>query len=371
MKPAARHIPQLDGLRGLAILLVLAHHCWGYAGISWLGLLGRAGWVGVDLFFVLSGFLITGILLDTRDSPAYFRSFYARRTLRIFPLYYVTLAGLTVAAASLPIGESLLTHAPTARLLSWLYLANWVTNVSGGAHFWSLAVEEQFYLVWPWCVRKLSPLALRRACQGMMVVSLAVRVGLQFGLVGYAGASQVAAGQLIYRNTFCRMDALAVGALCALGLRGHWRLPSPRTLVFLVVAAIAVLMVTGGLFVESAVLVTFGLSAVPIGSAALLLLVMDRPGPLAWPALRRVGTISYGLYLFHFPVFELFLSLHLNRAAALGLALVMSLALAALSFEYLEQPILRLRERFEVSRNLDRTPFQLSRPQHCSTLNTL
>src|SRR5579885_3225639 len=156
------HIPALDGLRGIAILLVLWFHFRGYLGGEpiqcTLAIIGEFGWIGVDLFFVISGFLITRILLQTKEKPDYFRSFYTRRALRIFPLYYASLAVLFLApmsfmSHSLPVAHD--------RLWFWIYLANWnplfeQIRPGSAAHFWSLSVEEQFYLVWPLLVWALS-----------------------------------------------------------------------------------------------------------------------------------------------------------------------------------------------------------------------
>src|ERR1035437_5812327 len=162
MSSDARNIRALDGIRGVAIILVMLHHfehlippC--NIAIRFMKLMLSYGWVGVDLFFALSGFLITGILLDTRKANNYFSAFYARRVLRIFPLYYSVLIVILGAAA-------VWSHRPHVlplvadQKLSFLYLTNWLVlwkgewgpNIVG--HFWSLAVEEQFYLIWPLCV---------------------------------------------------------------------------------------------------------------------------------------------------------------------------------------------------------------------------
>src|SRR5206468_651405 len=152
-------------LRGLAILLVIAFHTLRVTGKE--GLIGRfgaaiqdSGWIGVDLFFVLSGFLITGILLDSLGKPGYFRNFFARRTLRIFPLYY---AVLTVSLFLVPalIGlqrlPELYHRLLENQLWLWTYAANYLQatgrhTLPGFGHFWSLAIEEQFYLLWPFVV---------------------------------------------------------------------------------------------------------------------------------------------------------------------------------------------------------------------------
>ena len=167
---SSQRMPVLDGIRGIAILLVMSFHFWivGIAGGSrpWERVYGDVagmGWIGVDLFFVLSGFLITGILYDSRNAIHYFRVFYGRRTLRIFPLYYGALACFFL------IGPFVLAHlhvstlagmqsAAAAKFFSWTYLLNWYEGSMGWdavahplQHFWSLGIEEQFYLLCPQC----------------------------------------------------------------------------------------------------------------------------------------------------------------------------------------------------------------------------
>jgi peptidoglycan/LPS O-acetylase OafA/YrhL len=215
-----KHLPALDGVRGLAILLVLfAHATVNVATGPWPTLPGRLyftlcsfGWIGVDLFFVLSGFLITRILINTRAGPGYFRNFYARRALRIFPLYYGVLTVLFVTNALM--GR----HPPDADSSAWLwcYASNIALACKGGplnygdwfatGHFWSLAVEEQFYLLWPVVVLLCSPTALRRICLGCLLAALVLRV-----ILVCSAANQFA----VYLLTPCKMDALAAGAWLA------------------------------------------------------------------------------------------------------------------------------------------------------------
>src|ERR1043165_9488354 len=158
----SRHIyPALDGLRGVAVLVVMLHNLtileqrdslparlWVFATDSC--------WIGVQLFFVLSGFLITGILLDERGAPRFFRDFYLRRQLLIFPLYYLV---LIVRFAIVPRFVPDTSVPLDVALGFWLYLSNWTDlythGVNGFGHFWSLAVEEQFYLAWPLAVARL------------------------------------------------------------------------------------------------------------------------------------------------------------------------------------------------------------------------
>jgi peptidoglycan/LPS O-acetylase OafA/YrhL len=153
-----RFMPELDTLRGIAVLGVLFLHgfSWRYGNLHFTGaarvfmLLTQPGWIGVNLFFVLSGFLISGILLDSKDHPHYYRRFYMRRVLRILPAYYLLLVLLAVLHQATPAFLG----------LSFFYLAN-LTNFFGVAMdygpLWSLAVEEHFYIVWPAIVRRLRP----------------------------------------------------------------------------------------------------------------------------------------------------------------------------------------------------------------------
>jgi peptidoglycan/LPS O-acetylase OafA/YrhL len=194
--PAGR-IPALDGLRGVAILSVMAFHFWMFGTTVGITFAERAynsiaskGWVGVDLFFVLSGFLITGILYDSRQDPRYYRVFYARRTVRIFPLYYASLALffflIPWILRSLHPVELVNVHTgATAKLFAWTYLLNWIEGLKGFSvaplplqHFWSLAIEEQFYLVWPFLVLTLARRRLMWLCMGLMVLAFALRVVL-------------------------------------------------------------------------------------------------------------------------------------------------------------------------------------------------
>src|SRR5262245_13745 len=160
-------VPALDGLRGLAILPVMLTHFVSDGDLSPVSKVDEIvsatltlGWVGVELFFVLSGFLITGILLDSRGAPHYFRNFYIRRTLRIFPLYYGFLAlwlGVLPLFYKWPNDVLKVVSIPVSPVWSWAYLTNivqalhddWRAGPPYTTHFWSLAIEEQFYLVWP------------------------------------------------------------------------------------------------------------------------------------------------------------------------------------------------------------------------------
>jgi len=353
------------------VLLVLAFH---FAHLDGAGdaaekvLLGvtGAGWSGVDLFFVLSGFLITGILLDAKGSPGYFRVFYLRRALRIFPLYYAYLAVLFLVVPRLVPASALDVKASSQGWL-WSYLSNVLFARERGfdaspyaAHFWSLAVEEQFYLAWPMLVWLLSPRRLAAASIGLIVLAFLVRFGIH-----HTSCNTTAA----YVLTPCRADALAVGALVALGVRQPaWRerlrSSAPWVLAAASAGVAAIWVARGVFFGGDPVVQVFGFSALALGYGALLVLVLSAPRgsrsarALAAPWLRAAGRYSYGLYVLHYPVFLSLEAVGLGSAvlgrwlgsrlggilAFTGLAGAASLAAALLSWHLLEARFLRLKE---------------------------
>jgi len=365
------NMPALDGLRGIAILMVLGHNFDPVMDpASPLARLADhvadVGWIGVQLFFVLSGFLITGGLLDTRGASNRLSAFFGRRMLRIFPIYYVT---LLVAFVLLPLVSP--AHAPDGRhqLWLWTYLANWV-EPSGRAveafpHFWSLAVEEQFYLVWPFVVFALTPRRLLRVAVGLTAAALAIRVGMRV-----AGADPAA----VYMWTICRMDALTAGAALAAWLRRPGgpaaveRVWSTLSAVAAVVALLGV-VVTRGLPRTSLATQTFGYSALVIVFSYLLLAGVRAQGKaiaegrrkvggvarvLGAAPLRSVGKYSYAMYIFHVPIRAVFGPYLRNTVGAAGpLALVYMVGatlvtyLAALiSYHAFEKHFLALKRHF-------------------------
>lgn len=206
MKNNYARIPALDGLRGLAILMVmLFHFSLNLDGHAWVENAFRSpvrdfGWTGVDLFFVLSGFLITGILVDARGAQNYFSAFYARRALRIFPLYYFSLAAIWLVFRHL-------VARPSGVIWYAIYAQNWLpVGGPGIGHFWSLAVEEQFYLVWPLIVYASSRRRVLQLSVAGIIFANILRVSLwEHGVETY----------IVYANPFTRMDALLAGAACA------------------------------------------------------------------------------------------------------------------------------------------------------------
>lgn len=383
-----KHILALDGLRGLAILgVILFHAAVDYAPSTLMGkMLGAAfnvGWGGVDLFFVLSGFLITGILLESRGTAGFFRNFYARRTLRIFPLYYGVLFFIFVILPHFrPFDTAGLQTIARNQGWFWIYLTNFGFIAHGSVfgnsdwlllnHFWSLAVEEQFYLIWPLLVYRLSGRALAGVCIFLFVEALLLRTGLAI-LHQRPGT--------MFFPTPCRVDALALGALLALlvrapGVTRAW-LSSIARRVFVSIGIVLAAMFfwtspglkTLGLRFNERPSLSIGISLFALLSASVLLLGLD-PAPgnrvrscLEWTPLRVLGKYSYAMYVFHqllIPVFDRYASVeHLDAAMGSELlaqvvhALVMvlgSLAVAFVSWHLYEKHFLRLKKYFEYRR---------------------
>lgn len=346
---APRHVPSLDGVRGIAVLLVLAYHAW---PSPWTAF----GWTGVDLFFVLSGFLITGILCDGRDAAHRTRTFYVRRVLRIMPLYYSVLILMFVV---LP-----LIHRPHDTMYEqlvrdqawyWTYTSNWLLGLQIPPHFnymnhfWSLAVEEQFYLVWPLVVWHASRQTALRIAAGAIVGALVFRIVLAGSGVWWLST---------YFLTPCRMDALAVGSVVALALRApgdpaataqrvtDWMLRGAIGAAALVVVAVAV----GGHGFAATVRLpeSVNLSAVAwIFGWVVSIAATRQPRLLRWKPLRAAGQYSYGLYVFHPFVFE-YLKSHWPGGGTVVrgiVVIVVSASLAWLSYQLLEKRFLRLKDR--------------------------
>jgi peptidoglycan/LPS O-acetylase OafA/YrhL len=335
--------------------------------------LSGIGWMGVDLFFVLSGFLITGILHDTRERTGYFKNFYARRFLRIFPLYYAFVLLVMPAAAHLLSSDPGPAVAALRAKSVWylgygvnfmLALHGWQSTVLASAHLWSLAVEEQFYILWPPLVLLLPRRALIRVSAALAVVALLIRVGMRLG-----GAGEVAT----YVLPFTRMDALLLGGLVALGMRelgGIDRLArhAPRVLAYSgLVAGATLIAAPARTSYASPWVQTVGLTAIALFFCALLVMAVAAPDEsrlsrfLRASSLRTFGKYSYALYLFHPLVLAV---LQANgwgprRFATLGpsvqlpvhlaftaFATLVSLAVAWLSWNLLEKHFLKAKRRF-------------------------
>jgi len=348
-----KKIPQLDAVRGLAVLLVLLHNTNQYPSLH-LQFVSRNGWMGVDLFFVLSGLLITGILLDTKESEGYSRNFYARRCLRIWPLYYSVLVFMFVIVPVLRPSEAHTVF--EARSSPWwaypLFLQNFLvptpTNATGPLGVtWSLAVEEQFYLVWPLVVGFCSGKQLRKIAIALICFSPVLRFYLSLHQVD------------IYSNTLCRLDGLMAGALLALVIRSPSFLPSQYVtgawITFLVAVPLALLIET-----FHARWIGFSFTAMASVSFVYLALFSTQRwlhALLTNRFLVYTGTISYGIYLLQKIPLDAAKTFHLDshQFLALPITTVATYAMAALSWNFLEKPFLKLKRFFEA-----RTTYQES-----------
>lgn len=376
----AGRLPALDGVRGVAILLVMFHHMTVLKPKSPSETLlynwSLFGPHGVDLFFVLSGFLITGILLDTRRDRRFFRNFYVRRTLRIFPLFYA------IAAFSFWVLPNLMSRFPQyAHKLerfsvvsnSWpwyfLYCSNYVIASNNGYKHgildvsWSLSIEEQYYLAWAICVFFISPRVLRWVC----AITIAALPLLRITLMHF-GVSPLQ----IYVLTPTRLDAVMWGSLIAIVVReresfhrflDRWLRPAAAVCALIILAA----FIPGKWDYMGTAELGFGYTAVAIACAGLLWQVFYSPaflgGVFNSRFLRFFGTYSYSLYLFHLPMravirdtlfgdsqFRLISSNAIpGQLVFYVVATLAVIPLSLLSWYCFESPILKLKSRFAPS----------------------
>jgi peptidoglycan/LPS O-acetylase OafA/YrhL len=391
---AIHYIPELDGLRGIAIILVVLWHARPepaamFAPLPFLYTALSLGPSGVDFFFVLSGFLITSILLSTKDaSPgSYFWSFYARRVLRIFPLYllavgayfYIELPFWVSRGAILQIGKS-------EQFWYWTYLMNWhdaAGHILGEmGHFWSLGVEEQFYLIWPAVVFFCAARYFPALCVGVGALSFILRVILGTG--NFMAPELL--GEFIHRATITRLDALAVGALIAAVLRNpDWTQRVRRQIKLIAPAAFGTFLLMWlaeqqGISFPGNPGNTFGYLATAIAYGCVVFVCVTDQGsnhPVCrlarWRPLRSIGRYSYAIYVFHLLVMRY---LHLLASSiilprlrqvhgveripslaasifALGACLGTSYLLAVVSWHLFEKHFLRMKKYF---------PYQVGSP---------
>jgi peptidoglycan/LPS O-acetylase OafA/YrhL len=299
----ARRMPQLDVLRGLAIAMVVVYHGIFYSETHQPGRVAneitratQVGAMGVNLFFVLSGFLITGILLDAKGRPGYFSNFYVRRALRILPAYLLTIAALVLL--------HMVSRGGAAVALT--FLAN--TNLFAGAQkylpFWSLSVEEQFYLAWPLVVLLLSRRSLAWLAGALCVLEPLLRGAIRYGF----GVHPV----LVHGATFLIGDNFAWGALAALQVRSRYGTVRNARVLAAALAVMGVVILVGGRhqgLLQGSNVAEAALGAEPfelIFTAMLLGLLSLHGSVFAGPVfapMRWLGDTSYGLYLVHMIVF--------------------------------------------------------------------
>jgi peptidoglycan/LPS O-acetylase OafA/YrhL len=362
----AGHLSELDGIRGMAALFVLLHHAFyiplvqtEVSGLAKLISAGtKAGWLGVELFFVLSGFLITGILLESRNDQRYFRNFYARRALRIMPLYYAALLVLALCYSG----------SGSFVLLGSLYLTNFASLFAVPMLFgplWSLSVEEHFYLLWPWFVRWTDHRRLAVIAALIVVVTPLAR-GLAFDSVGAMG---------IYYFSWFRFDGLALGGLLALFYRSRFctaeNLKRVTMSGLIVGAAIIAAGAPFGILSREqplgATLLYTGSQLFFVGMIAAALCPRKTLWHvlLNWRGLTWCGEVSYCFYLVHVFCFHALDFLFARQATTLGeitlramIGTAAAFVISALSYRCFEAPLLRLKRHFTAhsSRQISTVP---------------
>lgn len=386
-------VPMLDGVRGIAVTLVLMGHF--VPGGDAHSLIGRIvkqissfGFLGVDIFFVLSGFLITGILLKSKTDSHYFRNFYARRCVRIFPLYY---AVLILAFLILPLFHRVhdASHDRLYHVQEWLWV--YASNIYGAFsherwtfnagwirmdHFWSLAVEEHFYLLWPMAVYLLNRRQLMGLIAGIIGLAISIRIGLT------VTHCQTLA---FYMATPCRADALAIGSWLALVGEQPQHSARLRKLAWPILVGMSITLVLTDPFQVQEIFF-FTMVAVTAASAIVILLSLSPTNPLARAInnqpLRTLGKYSYGVYVLH-PFILGFMQDELSyqtlsqkaHSGAAGVFLffvigfAFSLAAAWLSWNLLERHFLKLKRYFEYTTagKSDETPASSTSPAVATT----
>jgi len=377
VRSTQQRIPELDGLRGTAILMVILFHYLAEQGsVTGGGLtpvlqrLVLMGWSGVDLFFVLSGFLIGGILVDARTSPTYFKAFYARRFFRIIPIYYLwiltyivllTVAGSALRARS---NSGVIMAVGTPIYAHFVFLQNMLIIPFAGlagawfAHLWSLAVEEQFYLISPLVVRLVSPRSLTFVLMCVIGSAPLLRIFLL--------AQHVDAG-LVSSMTPCRADSLAIGMLAAVLWRREGFRPWLEAHCALLYGILGVLFAgVVALWKWSPESRTYSMESIGFTWLAaffvviLLLVLIRRDGPLARLArmawLRELGRVSYCAYIIHLVVNVICHSFlrhappattDLRGALVTVFAAFATYAIAWVSWRVLEGPLLNFGHSFK------------------------
>ncbi len=352
------YYPTLDGLRGLAILLVLLLHNFKFFKYF------SYGWIGVDLFFVISGFLITGILIDNRETPKYLSIFYLRRVIRIFPLYYLL---LTLCLFILPKINKLnfgSEYYQENQIFLWSYLQNWLFAIKSPEddhtllHTWSLAVEEQFYILWPIITHILGkPLRI-------LLFSVLLLIGI--GIARYLTYKlQVANSNYAIFVTFTRIDGLCIGAITSIIFRINpdimWQ-NRKSIILFFTSINFCFIFLKWYHIIDLPYWALIGYTSLSVMFGLLVYATIDERSKL----IRRIfgniymrffGKISYSLYIFHWPIYLIIKSftdhfildsidITVNKFILGIVSTIAAIIVSTISFEYFEKPILQMKSKF-------------------------
>ena len=292
-----KYVKEFDGWRGLGIIFVVLAH---YVPKFFIG-----SWVFMEMFFVMSGFLITGILLDTKAKPNYFKSFILRRVLRVFPLYYLS---LIIFLFLIPNAWLDTTYHREHQVWFWLYIENWLFSIDGWptakglSHFWSLAIEEQFYIMWPLVVLIFSKKGLIRFCVFLFFFSILFRnVGENFGFVM----------PFPYVATFGRMEGIVLGAIIAVMVRTNKSFLERFTYPITVIAgalSVGVFLIAKTMHMEYSWNWRINYTLVDIFFAGLITMTLCKAELKGLKTLfnlkilKQLGIMSYCIYIFHLPI---------------------------------------------------------------------
>jgi peptidoglycan/LPS O-acetylase OafA/YrhL len=350
------HMGSLDGVRGIAILLVLCFHCLEQITRFPINIISEIGWVGVDLFFVLSGFLITGILFDSKSNHNYFTSFYARRALRIFPLYYLCLF-LIILILNIPNINSIYPALDPRHLSGIAYYLTFTQNIyfsyfGWGVtdllnHFWSLAIEEQFYMFWPVVIYYLNSKKIVVICFLLIITSLLVR--------NYNSDSDYS-----YVFTLARVDALGIGALMAILIRQRIEFLNKLLLPFFITISLSLIIIiylSPNLTFRNPYFVRGGYTLFALFFACIIAFIFDTKALgtftnriLSNGILTFFGKYSYGLYIYHWILYKtvyshLVIKYSLPKLAIIPF-LIFVIILSLISYHCFEKFFLNFKTKF-------------------------
>lgn len=344
--------PELDGLRGAAILSVMAFH----AHAPFL----KGGFIGVDIFFVLSGFLITSLLVSEYDryGSVSLKSFYMRRVLRLAPALIVLLLAFCLASF-LFLGNEQANRNYVDSLISLFYLSNWARAFSLHppyflGHTWSLSIEEQFYIVWPILLLTFLRFFSSRKLVILFTISLALLAWAFRVYLLMNGATP----ERLYNGLDTRADALMVG--CTFGVayasgffnKKPLKLMLSKILVFLApISALILLAFSAGANWRNPYMYQFGFFAIELLTAIIVVDIMLNDKStikrmLTTKALVWVGSISYGLYLWHYPIYRAMFSLKITGFFVITIGSLITFSVATVSYHFIEKPILKIKKRF-------------------------
>ena len=352
----------LDGVRAIGILMVLVKHFYDqYLDIEFL-------WVSIDLLFALSGLLITGILIETKEDPQYFKKFYMRRILRIFPLYYLLIISFTFFVYFISAHPHAFDYYKSNWIYFYTYTQNWCYILNGMPpenhlnHTWSLAIDEQIYIFWPmliWLCRTKKQLI--KLCLGTLIFSLLFRAGYNIYLQHVPSPDPVP----YFHNTFCRMDSFAAGSLLYCFLRYKSNMTSKRNMLILFWSTLLIFILFAVLDNSSGCtgyfMTNYGITIAGIHFTCWLYFAVKNNSSLLDKILGNrllvyTGKISYSLYVFHWfllvllgPKLRILFSGYSDidpQLAAYTAVFAITFITSMISYRYFEMPVIKLKKKF-------------------------